>query len=463
MTVLLTVEELTVVAADAILRPTSLTLRAGRALTILGETGSGKSLLAQAIMGVLPEGLSASGRVLLDGRDLMAAPRAERRALWGRVIGLLPQEPWRALDPTMRAGAQVDETHRLVAGLPAPAADATARADLLQLGLPDAVGKLPGELSGGMAQRVAFAAARAGRPRILIADEPTKGLDADRRDDVVALLRREIDEGGGLLTITHDVAVARQLGGDVAIMRGGEVLEQGPSEEVLRAPQSEYGRSLLAAEPDRWPVRTLGRVGDPVLRAEGLAKTRGGKLLFRGLDLEIGAGEIVGIRGPSGCGKSTLGSLLLGLVAPDEGRVWRRNAATGKHRYQKLYQDPPAAFPPHVTLRQALHDLMRLHRLDWGAVDILMERLRLSGDLLDRRPHEVSGGELQRLALLRVLLLDPVFLFADEPTSRLDLLTQRETVMLLTDVAQERGCSVLLVSHDRDLLEKVTHRSITLT
>lgn len=461
MTVLLTVEDLTVVSTDAILRPTGLTLRAGRPLTILGQTGSGKSLLAQAIMGVLPDGLSAAGRVLLDGRDLLAMPMAERRALWGRTIGLLPQEPWLALDPTMRAGAQVAETHRLVAGLAAAEADAAARADLAHLGLADAFGKLPGELSGGMAQRIAFAAARAGRGRIVIADEPTKGLDADRRDDAVALLLREVEEGGGLLTITHDVAVARQLGGDVMVMREGEVVEQGPAEEVLRAPRSTYARDLLAAEPSSWPKLPPRPAGDVALRAEGLAKARGGKALFDGLDLEIRAGEIVGVGGPSGCGKSTLGGLLLGLVAPDRGSVWRK-PGIGRHRFQKLYQDPPAAFPPHASLRQALTDLIRLHRLDWSQVERLMDRLRLSPTLLDRRPREVSGGELQRLALLRVLLLDPVFLFADEPTSRLDLVTQQETVALLTGIARDRGCAVLLVSHDAGLLDRTADRRIAL-
>lgn len=461
MTVLLTVEDLTVVSTDAILRPTGLTLRAGRPLTILGQTGSGKSLLAQAIMGVLPDGLTAAGRVLLDGRDLLAMPAGERRALWGRTIGLLPQEPWLALDPTMRAGAQVAETHRLVAGRTAADADAAARADLAHLGLADAFGKLPGELSGGMAQRVAFAAARAGRARIVIADEPTKGLDADRRDDAVALLLREVEEGGGLLTITHDVAVARQLGGDVLVMREGEVVEQGPAEEVLRAPRSAYARDLLAAEPSSWPKLPPRPAGDVVLRAEGLAKARGGKPLFDGLDLEIRAGEIVGVGGPSGCGKSTLGGLLLGLVQPDRGSVWRK-PGIGRHRFQKLYQDPPAAFPPHASLRQTLSDLVRLHRLDWSEVDWLMDRLRLSPALLDRRPREVSGGELQRLALLRVLLLDPVFLFADEPTSRLDLVTQQETVALLTGIARNRGCAVLLVSHDRGLLDRTADRRIAL-
>ncbi len=165
--------------------------------------------------------------------------------------------------------------------------------------------------------------------------------------------------------------------------------------------------------------------------------------------------------GPSGSGKSSLGDILLGLLKPDAGQVQR---ATGIsiHRYQKLYQDPPAAFPARATLKQSLADLVALHRLEEVRIAPLMQRLRLAEHLLDRRPDQVSGGELQRFALLRVLLLDPVFLFADEPTSRLDLITQQETVELLVELARERGCALLLVSHDTALIEKTCDRTISI-
>ncbi|MGF7158767.1 peptide/nickel transport system ATP-binding protein [Rhodoligotrophos appendicifer] len=463
MTVLLTAKDVAVTAGDTLLKPASLVLHKGRPFTILGETGSGKSLLAQAIMGTLPKGLCASGSVTIGDRILDLSQDGNHRSLWGTVIGVLPQEPWMALDPTMRAVRQVEEGYLYVRGADRDTARRSANTDLAEIALETASEKLPSQLSGGMAQRVAFAAARAGGAAIIIADEPTKGLDVARRDDVIALLAKEVASGGGLLTITHDLELARRLGGDVAIMLEGKVIEQGAAEAVFRAPSHEYTRRLIAADPASWPMREkTAPAGRSILVAEGLAKRRGGQQLFKGRDFAVGAGEIVGITGPSGCGKSTFGDILLGLLQPDEGIV-SRSPDFAPIRFQKLYQDPPSAFPQRVTLRCALDDLVALHRLDEKRIAPLLHRLRLPASLLDRLPSEVSGGELQRLALLRVLLLDPVFLFADEPTSRLDLITQRETIELLIEIAKESGCALLIVSHDAELIEKTSDRSIAFT
>lgn len=191
----------------------------------------------------------------------------------------------------------------------------------------------------------------------------------------------------------------------------------------------------------------------------GLGKARGGQRLFSGQNLAVHPGEIIGITGPSGCGKSTFGDILLGLLSPDEGKV-RRGEGQPAIKFQKLYQDPPSAFPQRITLRRAILDLVKLHGLDAQRIEPLMARLRLAPELLDRLPTEVSGGELQRFALLRALLLDPIFLFADEPTSRLDLITQQETIELLVELARERNCAVLIVSHDTELIRKVSDRRI---
>jgi peptide/nickel transport system ATP-binding protein len=460
MTALLVAEGVTVFAKDRLVEPASLSLHPGRPLTILGETGSGKSLLAQAIMGTLPTGLRAEGTVTIDGQRLVLAAGQGHRSLWGRVIGVLPQEPWLALDPTMRAREQIAEGYRHVRLLDKTRSHQQAQADLEGLGLAGADGKLPSELSGGMAQRVAFAAARAGGARIVIADEPTKGLDVARRDEVIRLLMREVQDGGGLLTITHDLELARRMGGDVAVMLDGSIIEQGRAEEVLGRPQHDYTRRLIAADPATWPARTGRQTsGKAVLTATDVSKTRGGQLLFGGQNFSVAAGEIIGITGPSGCGKSTFGDVLLGLLRPDAGEVTRGDGLP-PIKFQKLYQDPPSAFPQRITLRRAIRDLVRQHDLDAKRIAPLLARLRLSPELLDRLPTEVSGGELQRLALLRVLLLDPVFLFADEPTSRLDLIIQQEIIELLVEVARERRCAVLIVSHDTELITKVSDRRI---
>ncbi len=462
MTTLLSVEAASVSAVTCeIVAPVSFSLKAGRPFTILGETGSGKSLLAQAIIGILPEGLAATGSVTIDGQVLSLAEPKRFRPLWGRKVGVLPQEPWLALDPTMVALEQVAEGHRYLGRLGEDEATSAARTDLEALGVLDAEAKLPGQLSGGMAQRVAFAAARAGGARIIIADEPTKGLDVSRRDEVIALLMQEVEAGGTVLVITHDLALARQMGGDLAVMLEGKIIETGEAVEVLSSPSHDYTCRLIAAEPENWAERVSAVVEDvdPILVASGIRKSRGGKLLFAGQDLSLRPGEIVGITGPSGSGKSSLGDVLLGLLKADAGEVTRLPQAKPV-RYQKLYQDPPSAFPQKITLGEAIADLVRLHRLDGTRVQPLMERLRLAPVLLTRLPTEVSGGELQRFALLRVLLLDPLFLFADEPTSRLDLITQQETIDLLTELARERNCAVLLVSHDAALIEKTCDRQV---
>ncbi|WP_104203335.1 ABC transporter ATP-binding protein [Billgrantia saliphila] len=459
---LLRVDDLTIQGDGVTIAPFSLELAPGERLTLLGETGSGKSLIAQAIMGTLPRGLDASGRLVIDGERFEADNGASRRALWGRRLALLPQEPWHALDPTMRAAGQIAESHRYVAGRTPREAATAAWADLTELGLAEAGSKLPGELSGGMAQRVAFAAASAGGAPIVIADEPTKGLDAPRRDAVVELLARTPARGGVLLTITHDIDVARRLGGEAVILRQGRVVERGPAQPVLTHPHSEYGQRLLAAEPGRWtrPAPLAARASAAVVTAHGLAKARGGRELFRELNLSVHPGEIVGVVGPSGCGKSTLGDMLLGITRPDEGHIQR----TDGHRlgFQKLYQDPPAAFSPHWSLQRLLNDLVKRHRLVRSAIAPLMAGLGLDERLLDRRPGEISGGELQRFAILRILLLEPCFLFADEPTSRLDPITQQQTLALLVELARERRCGLMLVSHDPALIERVCDRTLTL-
>jgi peptide/nickel transport system ATP-binding protein len=436
----------------------------GRPVTIVGESGSGKSLLAHAVMGTLPANLTARGRLDVEGHAYDLAEASNRRKLWGPVMSLLPQEPVLALDPTMRARDQVAEG----AGsfrTDKRGARRTAGDLLAALGLGHVGAAFPHTLSGGMAQRVAFAAATIGGAPVLIADEPSKGLDEGARADLAGLLKRHVDAGGILLTITHDLALARELGGDVLVMKDAHILEQGSAREVLSQPAHPYTRRLLAAEPSSWrhSWRTAPApvpVGTPALvSGEGLAKAFGKQQLFSDLSVTIHSGERLSISGPSGSGKTTLGNVLLRLQRPDAGRVHHAEALRGG-RLQKLYQDPALAFPPGVQLRASLGDVIRRHRLEEARLEELMASLRLAPALLTRRPGQVSGGELQRLAIIRSMLLEPALVFADEPTSRLDLITQEETIRCLMEQVDRQDCALVLVTHDTALADAVTTRSI---
>lgn len=433
--------------------PVSLRLEAGKAVTLIGETGSGKSLCAQALLGLLPRGLSASGSLSIHGRSIDVTDKAAFEALWGRDVSVLPQEPWLALNPLKRATGHVEEVYRLVARDKSPAEK--ARSDLAAYGLAHTTDAFPFELSGGMAQRLAIAAARAGGAGIIVADEPTKGLDVARRDDVARQMQQVIADGGALLTVTHDLELAAALGGEIFVFRDGAVVESGPATQVLTEPAEQYTRELVAADPRNWATRSEPGASEAVLQCKSLSVARGDKVLLENLDLTLHRGEILGLYGPSGTGKSSLGDTLLGLLTPRSGEItYAPN--TSRRRFQKLYQDPPSAFPATQILGQGLNDLIRLHRVAADSLPSLLDRLHLRSDLLDRLPSEVSGGELQRLAIARALLLDPVFLFADEPTSRLDPLTQKSVIDLLIEVARERGIAILLVSHDPALIAKAT-------
>ncbi|WP_349918139.1 ABC transporter ATP-binding protein [Aeromonas veronii] len=440
-----------------LLQELDLQLSPGQALTLIGESGSGKSLLAHALMGTLPEPLGAQGQLSLAGRHYSLGAPERLRALWGRELAMLPQEPVLALDPTMGLLRQVEEGW--LGGR--QEARVRARAALSGLGLDGRERHFPHQISGGMAQRAAFAAATLGQARLLIADEPSKGLDSQARAHLQQRLQGYLAESRHLLTITHDLALARALGGWVLVIRGGEVVEQGPAERVLHHPLHPYTRQLLAAEPAAWPVPRFPAKGEWLLKGEGLGMGYGEHTLFEGLDVQIAEGERLAIMAPSGVGKSTLGNLLLGLQRPRAGRVRRREGIEA-HRWQKLYQDPVQAFASRVSLGTLFEDLLRRHRLSGAVLDAYLEQLGLSPRLLARLPSQVSGGELQRLSLIRALLLRPVLLFADEPTSRLDPLSQQQTMACLDGALGEIGCALLLVTHDEDLAIKMGERCLRL-
>jgi len=216
-------------------------------------------------------------------------------------------------------------------------------------------------------------------------------------------------------------------------------------------------RDLIAADPETWSPRRPGAHGSSVLSADGLGAERGGRRLFSDLSLDLAEGQILGVTGPSGCGKSTLGDTLQGLARPAAGVITRASGLPAT-AFQKLYQDPVVAFPRHRTLGRVVEDVTRRHDVPPGRVEALMTRLGLAPVLLSRRPDAVSGGELQRLALLRLLLPRPRLIFADEPTSRLDPITQRHVIGLLTETSEREGCAIVLVSHKLEEVFEICDR-----
>ncbi|MCA0400053.1 MAG: ATP-binding cassette domain-containing protein [Proteobacteria bacterium] len=451
-----------------LVRDVTLAVPRGGVLTLIGETGSGKSLIAQAVFGLLPPGLEASGQIMLAGRPPIAA--GDSRALsglWREQIMLIPQEPSLALDPTMKIRRQM-----ALAGLDDEAVDPALAAFDLPV---HSVDLYPFALSGGMAQRVLVASALGVGAPIIVADEPTKGLDAERVTQAIATLRQLAAAGRSLLVITHDRHMAEALPGTLAIIREGVIVERGDSARVLAAPESDYGRTWLEADPRHWSRSArCCDMSDLALSAHGLAfGWPGAPLLFKGLDLHLPRRSILAISGASGGGKSTLADILLGLRRPLAGSVeWAGADIVAdpsairrfRQRYQKLHQDPIQSFVPHLSLAR---QFTALESVKTGlsvarALPPLLERLKVKPDLMDRLPREISGGEAQRLALARILLLDPTVIIADEPTSRLDPVVQRETMALLRQLVDDAGLGLVLISHDRALLRSVADDEIQL-
>lgn len=443
----------------ALLENVSLAVNKGEPLVILGQTGSGKSLLLKWIMASIDSALSCTGEIAVHGEVMNMA---QRRTLWGKQMAMLSQEPMSTLDPLMKSGEQVAEVSRFVLGHSAPQARLMAQQELERYGLAQAYQKRVGQLSGGMAQRMAICVSTAANASIILVDEPTKGLDVSRRDDVVDMLRDKT-KNDGLIVVTHDVEVAQRLGGQILVLHYGKVVEQGQTQQVLAHPQQEYTKKLIHSTPKNWPQsRSKDIAQERILSVENLAIQRGKQKLFDSLTFNVQQGEIVGIVGDSGCGKSSLGDAILGHLKVSSGEIVRQKTQ-GKAKWLKLYQDPFTSLSQHLTLGKMLDDLIELHKLDASRVAPLMKKLALREQVLTCNSSQVSGGELQRFSILRALLMEPVFLFADEPTSRLDPIIAKEVTMQLVQLAREQNCSLLIVSHDPDLINAIADKVINIS
>ncbi|MGX9393916.1 ABC transporter ATP-binding protein (plasmid) [Nitrobacteraceae bacterium UC4446_H13] len=456
----LSIEHLSIATRDRrVIDDISFNVDQGEVLAILGETGSGKSLIGNAVMGLMPQGVQADGTIVVDGKRIQADDIKELRRFWAHDTFLLPQEPMNALAPLLSVASQVSEqvagnrrTRRTVAS-------AALEAMLLS---PEHHRKRADQLSGGMAQRVMAAIASVTAARIILADEPTKGLDADRRAAVAGMFRLLKEDGRAIVLITHDIALVRQIADRVAFLHEGRLVEEGDAPLVLERPSSAYARSYVASDPATWECRRYVRSSTPkVLEVEGLRIGVGGRVLAEDVNFHCHANHISALLGESGVGKSTLAQNILGLADPMAGVIRRAFESTrGCGSAQKLHQDPTRVFSPWQSLGRSIQDLERLPngRAAVKIIPELMRRFGLRPTLLERRPSQISGGEAQRLALARLLAFKPRFLIADEPTSRLDPPVQSEVIHHLRHLADEDGLAVLLITHDHDLAAAIADR-----
>ncbi|WP_053382840.1 ATP-binding cassette domain-containing protein [Leucobacter celer] len=466
-------------AGHDIVAPLDLAVVPGEMLAIIGESGSGKSMTARAITGLLPRGVHASGEAEIDGYRYDLASSSD--STWARVRGrravLLLQDPFTSLSPVLRCGEQIALTiEARIRAEGGAAARGPLRAEverrLAEVQLPARVARqFPSELSGGMRQRVAIAAALAAEPRLLIADEPTTALDASTQGEVLDLLRGlQATHRMGLILISHDLGVIEGRADRVLVMRNGEVVERGETAQVLRSPQHPYTRALIEANPsvgDAVPASATG--GPPVLVAEGLSKSFGAAAALTDASVDVAAGEVLAIVGESGSGKSTLARLIAGLEIPDAGRVILdgRQLPAGRRgrrpqEIQIVFQDPYSTLNPSFTIRQSLEEALRAGGSREHTVTELLDLVELDPALAERRPSQLSGGQRQRVAIARALAPNPQVLICDESVSALDVSVQAQILDLLARLRDELGLAMLFITHDLGVVARIADRVVVL-
>ncbi|WP_228484546.1 dipeptide ABC transporter ATP-binding protein [Microbacterium cremeum] len=461
------IEGLTVIGhAGPMVAPLDASIEPGRTLAIIGESGSGKTLTAKSLIGLLPRGFRAQGSVHIGSRVVrLDANDAEWRGVRGRTVTLLLQDPFTSLSPVHRCGDQIGWTLDAAAPrrLSRTERDRAVAARLAEVKLPPHVARsYPHQLSGGMRQRVAIAAALAADPELIIADEPTTALDASNQAEILDLLR-SVQRARNLcvILISHDLGLVRGRTDDVLVMRHGEVVERGATATVLAAPQHPYTRALIEADPtlaappaaDRAPAP--GDDSAPLLRARGVVKHFGERLVLDDVDLDIGPGRIVGVVGESGSGKSTLARCVAGLESEDAGEIdfdgarlapGRRSRTPGQ--MQIVFQDPYSSLNPMMSIGAILREALGVARRPASDVASLLETVGLPAEFARKRPAELSGGQRQRVAIARALAPNPRLLICDESVSALDVSVQAQILALLVRLRDELGIAILFISHD---------------
>ncbi len=493
---LLTVDDLVIRFAGSSATPVNgVSFEVGRNETVglVGESGSGKTLSAMAVAGLLPErAFVEQGSIRLDGTDLLALAGWEGRRFLSERIGVVFQNPTTALNPRLTVGAQLREA---LPGLGRGVANRQAIQLLGDVGIPSPADRLldfPHELSGGLAQRVVIALALAREPRLLIADEPTTALDVTVQAGILDLLDRLREERGlGVLLVSHDMAVIAERTQRVAVLRAGLVEERGAVTEVLGAPRSAYTRDLIQAVPrvdDPTPPSDAIPEAPPIVSVEDLHRTfvlrhgfpgvvrRQERIALRGVSFDVIPRQRVGIVGESGSGKSTLARAIVGLDRGYRGTIRFRGSAIDRlpraerrdwrRRVQFVFQDPYSALDPRLRVGASIAEPLRVQHGrrpdERERVLSLLDEVGLPHELVDRLPGQLSGGQRQRVVIARALALDPAVLVADEAVSALDVSVQARILRLLHRLSEERGLTLLFISHDLAVVRELCDRTIVL-
>lgn len=490
----LSVQGLSVSAgAQPLVQELSFDIAAGECLGVIGESGSGKTLAARAILGLLPAGLRViGGRILLDGEDLLSAPAQRLRALRGPAMGMVFQEPLVSLNPAHRIGAQLAEGLRLHTRLTQQEIQARCLAMLERIGIDNPMRCLsayPHEFSGGMRQRIMLASVMLLNPRVLIADEPTTALDTLTQQEVLDLMQELAREHGtSILLITHNLGLVSRYAQRAVVMRQGRAVEVGDVKRLLHEPSHDYTRTLIEAMPRRGATapNRLSSVA-PLIQVQdlhvsypgariGLIGRRPPHEAVQGVSLRIDEGQTVAVVGGSGSGKTSLGRAILQLTPRARGEVSFRGkvvsvedrAALKRFRMacQLVFQDPYSSLNPKHRVRDIVAEPLRLMPdLARGAasarVDQVLQEVGLDA-LGHRFAHELSGGQRQRVAIARAIVRRPAFVVADEPVSALDMTIQAQVLALFRDLQQQHGFACLFISHDLAAVEQVADRVIVM-
>ncbi len=492
---LLQVDRLSVrFGASTVVDDISFTIEAGEKFALVGESGSGKSITALSVLRLV-DAASTSGNIHFAGQDLMALSEVRMRAIRGRRIGMIFQEPMTALNPLFTVGNQIGEVLALHEGMQRNAARARAIELLARTGIPEPhkrIDTFPHQLSGGQRQRAMIAMALACKPELLICDEPTTALDVTIQAQILALLDElQAEMGMAMLFITHDLNLVRRFTHRVGVMERGCLVESGNTGEVFGKPQHAYTKKLLASRPQRvlQPVQAdapLLLKGETVQVSFDFAEGWFGKRQFiavRNATVELRRGETLGIVGESGSGKTTLGMALLALQAISSGTVQmggeridnanRQQLRAMRRRMQVVFQDPFASLSPRRTIGQIVSEGLDLHhpqlpRAERDAQVLQMldevglsDRHGVSG-VVQRYPHEFSGGQRQRIAIARAVVLRPEVLVLDEPTSALDVSVQQQVLALLAELQRHYGMSYIFISHDLAVVRAMSHRVVVM-